>query len=605
MAAIFRYIKVALLFVQVPFSCCVNNTIVRLVLIITVEFICHFIGLRHRGDRRGSLTDRGIVIVNTNESKRVLVGRLGASSGAAVHMYYVVSSGPGGGNHCARKIRVINSEAYVLRTTGGCRVGGVVFSVPSTSTRSGQSVLGVYGRAGYRLIDLPNICRVTGNRELLDGVGPIRVRSLLNQSPVGIGVSRVFSCLSNGIVLIANKNNSVNDRLYERVTTRGPGRLVVFSVCRGGTCSVRRRLGEGCGTLGLGILVKSIESDGHVGSIFRACGPRVICRTTTRGRIPLVRADPGRTVGGGIVNACGATCTTVRGNTRHFILVDASGTIGPAGVVNTDGELYRVIVRDVSTVNGSNEFSLLPSIYTRLATNRSPRYRTVGFGTRGTGSLVTRDIGGRGEDNARFITIHFKGILNDGNSIVPLFGGRVRTNNPMAIARPSVMECFVAVPRTMDLILRTNACTLNNRVFILSVKTPIGVSSLTHGLVELSNCAPSISVGVRCSNLQPNRGLCRRYLVGRRNVGGARDRLVRVNEPVPFSITMFVRGLRGLTTTTFSGDDRVIRVIRGIIPAFRPSNRRPRGTHQRDTPVGDGWVGGTIFIRTFTYHDLI
>lgn len=51
------------------------------------------------------------------------------------------------------------------------------------------------------------------------------------------------------------------------------------------------------------------------------------------------------------MKACGATCTTVVGNYRQFILVDASGTMGPAGVVNTDGQLYRVMIRDVGVID--------------------------------------------------------------------------------------------------------------------------------------------------------------------------------------------------------------------------------------------------------------
>lgn len=466
------------------------------------------------------------LIVKTNRTKDVVVRRLGCDTRLGDGMMNIVSSGPRGGKGLVRNIHVLNNERYVLSMTGGCRISRVVLTVPSTSPGMAESVLHVYGRAAYGLGVLPNVCRLVARSIDISGLESISVRSLLKESPVGMSLRDIHKFVRNEYVVMANNNNSVNDRLYHRVTGCGPSELVVFSVCRGGTCSVRRRLGLGRPRLGLAILVKSMEGADHVRSIVRACEPSIVCRTTTRGRIPLVRSDPGRTVGGGMFKACGATETTSGFKMGEFILVSASGTIGPAGVVNTSGEVYRVVVRAFGECSG-----------------------------------------------ARCMTMHFKGILKDGKDIVPLFGHRVTTKNPLAIARPSVVHCFVAVPRTMSLMLRTNTFTGKKRVFMLSVKRPIGVTSLTGGLVHLSKCALNISVSVGCAKLHPKRGLCRRLLMGRRKVRGASGGLVCVKGPLRFGRIRFLDKLQRLRRTTVGRDLGMGRVMSRVIPACRVERR--------------------------------
>lgn len=190
---------------------------------------------------------------------------------------------------------------------------------------------------------------------------------------------------------------------------------------------------------------------------------------------------------GGIVNALGATRTTLRIKITGFMLVSASGTIHPAGMVNDAGHLTRLALRTLDQ-------RITPILFNSNAD--------------------ISHIGG-----AHFAVIHFNGILNSSNSIVPLFRGRVGSNNPLAIARPGVAHCFVAVPRTTRLMVRTNSVKRKNSIFMLSVKRPMGVMRLTRGVVRLSNLDIQSrgglrnSVSVRFANLHPNRGLCRRLLV--------------------------------------------------------------------------------------------
>ncbi len=445
------------------------------------------------------------------------------------HVINFLSSTPTGRQSFVHGLPILNAVSRVRRTLRGRSVRRVIITVPSLPRRHHQRVLTQYDYASYQIHLLPRTATVLrGTTGLLDGIQSIRPRSLLNHSTIRFRGHRICRFLTSGIILIANNNKSVNSRLYHRVTARDPQLLIILSVCRGGTCSLRRRLQ--ClrkSGLGLRIRVTSIQSRTGVGRLFSHCHPRVIFRTTTRGRIPLVRSYPSRTVGGGIFNACRMTYTTTSRKTSGFVLISASGTIGPAGIVNTSGHLYRVIVRKI-----------------------------------------------RNHSTAAFITMHFNGILNSGNSIVPLFGQRVTRNKPIAVASHQVVHCFVAVPRTTRLIVRTNTVTRDDRIFILSVNRPIGVLGLTRGLLHRSNLGPCRSVSVIRANLHPNRGLCRRLLVGDRRLDTAGGHGVFVRRRAPASDTALSTLLTGLQRTlTAQSGTRLITILRRIIPAFGAPRR--------------------------------
>lgn len=269
----------------------------------------------------------------------------------------------------------------------------------------------------------------------------------------------------------------------------------------------------------------SVSGPAHVRTVFHRCGPRCVFRTTTCGRIPVVRSGISRSVRMGMTNAHVLTSFTMGCNTRGFIVVSASGTMGPAGIVKYSGHVYRVCIRSL------------------------------------TGGLR------RGKRKAmRFVAAHFKGMLNSGNSMVPHFHSRVRHKNPMAIARPRVVHCFVAVPRTYELMLRTKDVKGNNRVCVFSVNGPIGVISLTGHVVDLSKHA---SMGVRFAKLQRKRGLCRRLLGIGRLAGPACRSGVVVTAIHRCSCSRIGRHVRGLVRVDCACSRvGVMTTVGSVIPRF-------------------------------------
>lgn len=324
-----------------------------------------------------------------------------------------------------------------------------------------------------------------------------------------ISVSTVNGLLDNHAVLVANTTKDVNSRVIGRVTICRPTHLILMSTTRAPVRSIHLFVDGGCTSVPYRAVIADVAGTAHVRRVFSTCRPSCMFRTTTCGRIPVVRSGPSRTMRGGVCNAHIVTSVTIGCNAGGFIVVSASGTIGPAGIVKYDGQVYRVC------------------------------YRSLG------GTVMSNGIG----KIARFIAAHFNGILNDGNSIVPVFGGRVTVNNPVAIARPSVVHFFVLVPRTYGLMLRTNAVNGKNRVFIFSVNGPIHVTSLTGHVVTLSNMS-NVSVG--CMKLHSNRGLCRRILGSGRTAMPARRPGVVMTGIHRCPCRLTYRGRRRLCSLSFA-----------------------------------------------------
>ncbi len=303
----------------------------------------------------------------------------------------------------------------------------------------------------------------------------ISLRRLLPHGEVRVSVRAVKRFFCNGQILVAKTTNDVNQRVTRRVTVCGPRQLILMSRTRAPLRRVCLLVTQTFPKMGSIFRLYSVYGARYVRRIFRRGHPSFIFRTTTCGRIPVLRGGPGKDIRGGIGKAHVITSLTIGCKARGFMVISASGTIGPAGMVKYSGQVYRVCIRDLS------------------------------------GTLGRKEIG----NGAQFIAAHFKGILKSGNSIISLFVRRVGGNKPIAIARPGVMHCFVLVPRTYDLILSTKLVKRKKRVCTFSVNSPIGVISLTGQVVHLDKTG---GVGVRFANLQGKRGLCRRILTRNRRV---------------------------------------------------------------------------------------
>lgn len=485
-----------------------------------------------------------ILIIKTNDTKISLIRRV--RHGPSLNLYPItfMSSSPAGLRLHVHHLPITNGHDRVPRLIQSLRVHGVVVTVPAISNGIVHRAIRVYRQTNIRADALPKVRRVLSNHISLKQIHSIRVRSLLHHSPIRVRIRRITGLIHNGQILIAKTKNSVNDRLYHRLLRYRPTRLVLMNRNRGSVFGVRRRLR---GTIravsshpGVSTFVTSVHFHRHLRRNFQRFQPRVIFRTTTRGRIPVVRSGTSRTIAGGVLNARGLIALTRHCRIRRFIVVSASGTIGPAGVVKTDGQITRVLI---------------------LRTTH--------------------------RDNGRCRIIHFNGILNDQNDIMPAFGHRVTRNNPVAIARPSVYHCFVAVPRTIRLILRTTAVNRNKRIFVLSVNRPIGVISLTGRLVHLSNCRLNGAVRVIFANLHPKRGLCRRLFVNNRRCATAQRPglfiIAGTDNVVPTRFRQLIHSLD--QTTLHRSPTRVAFLLRRLMPNFGPRCRPSAATPSPTTPM--------------------
>ena len=173
--------------------------------------------------------------------------------------------------------------------------------------------------------------------------------------------------------------------------------------------------------------------------------------------------------------------------------------------------------------------------------------------------------------STRFAAVRFGNVLGSNGSVLPLFHEQITAGGPVTVTDPRATRFFMTIPEACGLILEATRIAQGGEIYVLDMGAPVRVLDIAHNLIRLYGYEPGRDIEVKIIGLRPGEKL-HETLVDEAEqaepVRAAKLMRIRGRAPNPKRCRELLAQLeRALKERN---EDDVIRVLRALVPTFRP-----------------------------------
>mgnify|MGYP002718326578 CR=1 FL=1 len=418
----------------VPRSVPVTAALVSLVGMLTLRMVLR----THRARRRGSDTDKRVIILGAGEGGRQLVRTMLKDPSAGLLPVAFVDDDPLKARLSIDGIRVRGKLADIEHIADQTNATTLAVAIPSADSSLLTQVRAVAQSADMDVLVLPPVSELFRGPTGRD-LRALDLADLLGRRPIELDAHAIASSINGKVVLVTGAGGSIGSELCRQIAKFGPKKLLLLdrdeSALHGTQMSITGR-----GLLdGEDTVLADIRDPERLSEIFAEHRPQVVFHAAALKHLPLLERYPME-----------AWKTNVLGTLN---VLQAASDHGVQTFVN------------VSTDKAANPTSVLG--YSKRLTER-----------------LTSDFAAR--DDNTYVSVRFGNVLGSRGSVVPTFVDQVRRGGPLTVTHPEVERYFMLIPEACQLVLQAAAIGADGQVMVLDMGTPAKINDVATTLIDLS-----------------------------------------------------------------------------------------------------------------------
>jgi FlaA1/EpsC-like NDP-sugar epimerase len=215
-----------------------------------------------------------------------------------------------------------------------------------------------------------------------------------------------------------------------------------------------------------------------------------------------------------------------------------------------------------------------------VSTDKAVRPTNVMGATKRIAELVVQAAVARRDCHTIFSMVRFGNVLGSSGSVVPLFQRQIQSGGPITITHPDIIRYFMLIPEAAQLVIQAGAMARGGEVFVLDMGEPVRIADLARtmlrlsGLTERNTQNPDGDVEISFIGLRPGEKLYEELLIGDDPAPSGHPRILCARERMidPLLLDKMLMALRAACDDADASPDAMLRLIRNIVPEFRPAD---------------------------------
>ncbi len=418
----------------VPRSVPVTAALISLVGMLSLRMVLR----THRARRRGSDTDKRVIILGAGEGGRQLVRTMLKDPSAGLLPVAFVDDDPLKARLSIDGIRVRGRLEDIESIADQTNATTLAVAIPSADSSLLTEVRTVAQAAAMDVLVLPPVSELFRGPTGRD-LRALDLADLLGRRPIELDAKAIASSINGKVVLVTGAGGSIGSELCRQIARFGPTKLILLDRDESALHGTQMSL-TGRGLLdGEDTVLADIRDPERLGEIFTEHRPQVVFHAAALKHLPLLERYP-----------IEAWKTNVLGTLN---VLEAAFAHGVETFVN------------VSTDKAANPSSVLG--YSKRLTERL------------TSDFATRD------DNT-YVSVRFGNVLGSRGSVITAFTSQIEAGGPVTVTHPEVERYFMLIPEACQLVLQASAIGKDGQVMVLDMGTPAKINDVAQTLVEMS-----------------------------------------------------------------------------------------------------------------------
>jgi FlaA1/EpsC-like NDP-sugar epimerase len=416
-----------------------------------------------------------------------------------------------------------------------CDVDQVVVAVPSAPASVRRALMHRIEKLGLPAKTLPGLLDLVQGEAHISSIRNINVTDLLGRDAVPPDPALFSRSLRDKVVMVTGAGGSIGSELCRQILSQQPHKLILFDHSEFGLYAIEQELlaqKTDCQLIGV---LGSVLDKWLIEQTLQLYGVQTLYHAAAYKHVPIVE-----------------------NNMRQGILNNVFGT--------------------AAVVDAARRLGLETCVL--VSTDKAVRPTNVMGATKRIAELVVQAAVARRDCHTIFSMVRFGNVLGSSGSVVPLFQRQIQSGGPITITHPDIIRYFMLIPEAAQLVIQAGAMARGGEVFVLDMGEPVRIADLARtmlrlsGLTERNTQNPDGDVEISFIGLRPGEKLYEELLIGDDPAPSGHPRILCARERMidPLLLDKMLMALRAACDDADASPDAMLRLIRNIVPEFRPAD---------------------------------
>ncbi len=425
----------------------------------------------------------------------------------------------------------------------------ILLAMPSTPRERRNGIITRLRALPVRVQSIPAMSDLAQGRVSVSDLRDLDIDDLLSRAAVDPDRSLIGRTIANRVVLVTGAGGSIGSELCRQIVAQEPQRLLLVEQSEFALYAIHaelERLVEG--RIDIVPLLASVRDADRVSEIIELWRPTTVYHAAAYKHVPLVEHNVIDGIANNVLGTRVVAAAARRYGVEHFVLVSTDKAVRPTNVMGATKRLAEMLLQVAAQEPSRTCFSM----------------------------------------------VRFGNVLGSSGSVVPLFRRQIAEGGPITITHVDITRYFMTIPEAAQLVVQAAGLASGGEVFVLDMGEPVRIYDLARNMIQLSglrvrdDAEPDGDIAIEIVGLRPGEKLYEELLIGDNPMPTGHERIMKANEPLPFTATQFAALMDDMTDAVARRDVIGARdLLSRLVVDYRPETRIVDWTYCA-RPANDG-----------------
>lgn len=430
-----------------------------------------------------------------------------------------------------QSIRVAGRMADIPRLAEQYNIQEIIIAIPSLKGDALNEVVAICKQTNCRV-------RISSQIQSSDDacrpenmfVRELNISDFLSRDEITLDVKNISEYLAGKVVLVTGGGGSIGSELCRQIMRFKPKQLIVFDIYENCAyelaCELKQKYGANCP---MQVRIGSVRDPQRLKEIFEEFHPQVVFHAAAHKHVPLMEDSPAEAVKNNVFGTLNVLEAASMHGVERFVLLSTDKAVNPTNVMGATKRVTEMLIQYYA-----------------------------------------------GKSKMKCMAVRFGNVLGSHGSVIPLFEKQIKAGGPVTVTHPDIIRFFMTIPEAAQLVLQAGGIAKSGSIFVLDMGEPVRIDDLARKLIRFYGYEPNVSMNIEYTGLRPGEKLYEELLSDGEEMAMQRtdhDRIM-IAPALEQDTQMFEMQLQTLRAAAEYNDERVVDVLRAVVPTFHESEAK-------------------------------
>lgn len=581
---LFQVIGITVLFRRMPISYYIIGALVQFCMITVVRFGYRYITLERTKRERDSKALKRAMVIGAGAAGRVILKELNTSLETDTKPCCVIDDDFNKWGRFMEGVLVVGGRDSIMESVKKYNINQILLAIPTATVEQKRDLLIICKETGCELKSLPGMYQLVRGEVSLSKMRPIAIEDLLGRDTINVNMGEIFQFIKGKTILVTGGGGSIGSELCRQIAQYNPKCLVIFDIYENNAYDIEQELKTKYPNLKLVVLIGSVRDSRRINWVFEKYKPDVVYHAAAHKHVPLMEASPNEAIKNNVIGTYKTAYAALKNGTQRFVLISTDKAVNPTNIMGASKHLCEMVIQSMDVISREGRMDLLPFLHAHMEKNINGQivpdpmdHIAVDGMEKEKSNLKMGSVKNKDRKGTQFVAVRFGNVLGSNGSVIPLFKKQIEVGGPVTVTHPDIIRYFMTIPEAVSLVLHAGTDTWGGEIFVLNMGDPVKIDTLARNLIKLSGYKPDEEIKIVYTGLRPGEKLFEEKLMAEEGMKKTENELIHIGKPIPFDVEVFLGQLEQLAQASYANSDKIVEMVKSIVPTFHPSGEKPTG----------------------------